>query len=148
MAGTDPRFDAAKFRDAIHFVMATAAPETVSERCTFRWNTDRTFTAADPAGRPYSWDAAPATTTTHADVQIDCVVEFAARPAGSRDSAIGQFDTSRAVITILDDDIASIDGADEVILNGNSYDIQFTGPSQGLFDVTIYSVFCEARDES
>lgn len=148
MAGTDPRFSATRFRDAIHFVMQMAAPQAISERATFRWNTERTYTSADPAGRPYSWDAAAASTTTHPDVQIDCVVEFAARPAGSRDTPIGEFDTSRANITVLDDDIAAIAGADEVILNGNTYDILFIGPAQGLFDVTLYTIYAEARDES
>lgn len=148
MAGSDPRFNPARFRDAMHFVFQMAAPEATNERVTFRWNTERTFAAADPAGDPYFWDSVPLTQTTHADTQVDCVVEFAARPAGSRDSAIGQFDTSRAVITMLDDDYPDIVGADEVIINGNSYDIQFVGPAIGLFEVTLYQLFCEARDES
>lgn len=148
MAGSDPRFSAARFREAIHFAMQMGAPQTVSERVTFRWSTDRTFSTADPAGRPYSWDDSPTTTTTHPDVQIDCVVEFAARPAGSRDTPIGQFDTSRATITVLDDDIAAISGADTAIINGDDYEIQFMGPAQGLFEVTIYQIYAEARDEA
>jgi hypothetical protein len=148
MAGTDPRFSATRFRDAMRFVFQMAAPEAVERRVTFRWETERTFDGADPAGDPYFWDSAPLTTVSHADVQIDCVVEFSARPAGSRDSAIGQFDTSRAVITLLDEDIASIQGADTAIINGNTYDIQFEGPAIGLFEVTLHQIFCEARDES
>lgn len=148
MAGSDPRFDPARFRDAIHFVMQMAAPEDTSERVTFRWETEKTFTQADPAGRPYLWSSTPATSTPHADVQIDCVVEFSARPAGSRDTPFGQFDTSRAVISVLDDDFSTIQGADLAIINGNTYEIQFVGPAIGLFEVTLYQLFCEARDES
>ncbi len=148
MAGTDPRFSAARFRDAIRFAMVMSASNTEQERVTFRWSVDQTFANADPAGRPYSWDATPLTSTARPDVQVDCVVEFAARPAGSRDSAIGQFDTARAVITLLDEDIDTVRGADQVIINGNRYDIQLEGPAIGLFDAGVYQLFCEARDES
>lgn len=148
MAGTDSRFNSDRFKEAIHFAMQMAAPTQSAEGVIFRWETAKTFTQADPAGRPYSWAQAPASTTAHADVQIDCVVEFAARPAGSRDTPLGQFDTSRAIITVLDDDFPSIQGADLAIINGNTYEIQFVAPAIGLFDVTLYQLHLEARDES
>lgn len=128
--------------------MVMATSNEPLERVTFRWETEETFGSADPAGRPYSWDATPLTSVSHPDVQIDCVVEFSARPAGSRDTALGQFDTARAVITILDEDIDSVRGADAVIINGNVYDIQLEGPAIGMFDAGVYQLFCEARDES
>lgn len=152
MAGTtDSRaagFNAAAFRDAIRFAMNMGLPNATEERATFKWNTVRTYTTADPAGSPYDYTATPATSVAHADVAIPVAVEFSARPAGSRDTSVGQFDSSRAVITVLDEDYALIVGADQVLLGGNTYEIQFVGPPVALFDVTIYQIYCDARDES
>lgn len=148
MAGTDPRFPAQRFRDAIRFAMHMGLPNAVQERITFRWTTQKTFSTHDPAGRPYNWGSTPATTTSHADVLIDCAVEFTARPAGTRDTALGEFDTSRAVVTILDEDIDSVSGADTAIIGGNEYEILFTAPPMGLFEVTVYQLYLQARDES
>jgi hypothetical protein len=152
MAGTtDSRaagFDAAGFRSAIRFAMNMGLPNATSERATFKWSTVRTFATADPAGSPYDFSSTPTASVTHADVLIPVAVEFSARPAGSRDTAVGQFDSSRAVLTVLDEDYALVAGADLVLLGQNTYEIQFVGPPVGLFDVTIYQLFCDARDES
>lgn len=148
MAGSNSAFDATAFRTAIRSAMTMGLPGTTSERATFRWTPDKTFATADGAGKPYSWGATPTTTTTHADVQVPVAVEFSARPAGSLSTVMGEFDTSRAVITVLDEDYADIVGADLVLLGGNTYEIEFVGPPMGLFDVTVYQLFCLARDES
>lgn len=141
-------FDADLFRESIRAAMTMGLPNTVSERATFRWHPQRTFAKSDPTGKPYDLSAAPVSDTTPEDVQIPCAVEFSARPAGSMETALGEFDTSRVIITLLDVDMPLISGADEVILGGNTYDIQFLGPPIGLFDVTVYQLFAIARDES
>lgn len=148
MAGSNPAFSAAQFRTAIIDAMNMGLPSDVSERATFRWHKQQTFSKIDPSGQPYDLTASPVTDTTPDDVQIPCAVEFSARPAGSMETSIGEFDTSRAIITILDEHYPSVEGADEVILGGNTYDIQFVGPPIGLFEVTVYQLFALARDES
>lgn len=148
MAGSNPNFSAAAFRTAIIDAMTMGLPDAEQERATFRWHKQQTFNTVDPAGQPYDLTASPATDTTPEDVQIPCAVEFSARPAGSLETTLGEFDTSRAIITVLDEHIASIEGADEVLLGGNTYDIQFMGPPIGLFEVTVYQLFAIARDES
>lgn len=148
---TDPRaaaFNATQFRDAIKFSMNMGLPETESERATFRWETERTWTISDSGGEPFDIHSDPATVVEHEDVQIDVAVEFA-NVRGSDDStAIGEFTAGRALITVLDEDMPSIEGADTVLLGGNTYDIKFIRPPLGLFDVTIYQLDCEARDET
>lgn len=141
-------FNADAFRTAIRNTMVMGLPNATLEKPTFRWNTERTYAIEDPQDNPYSWDAAPVTVTAHADVQVPVAVEFAARPAGSQDTSIGQFDATRVTLTVLDVDYALIEGADIVLLGGNTYDIQFVGPPIGLFEVTVYSIYAEARDES
>ena len=148
MAGSNPAFDAGAFRTAIRDAMNMGLPANVSERATFKWNVERTFNTADPAGNPYDWGTTPATTTTHPDVQIPVAVEYTSRASESGANAIGQFDPSRVTLTILDEDYALVEGANEVLLGGNSYLVRYVAPPLGLFEVTVYQVFAEARDES
>lgn len=123
-----------------------ATPSSLA--ATFRWDKQQTFDNVDPSGTPYDLTVSPVTDTTPADVQIPVAVEFSARPAGSLDTNLGEFDSSRAILTILDEHWVQVQGADQVLLGENVYDIQFTGPPIGLFEVTVFQVYCLARDES
>jgi hypothetical protein len=148
---TDPRaagFNAAQFRDAIKFAMNMGLPNTVSERATFRWIPDYTYSEADPGGTPYDLDAVPTATDAPEDVQVDCAVEFVSRASASGGTAVGDFDVARAIITVLDTDYASIEGCNQVVLGGDTYDVDFVAPPMGLFEVTIYQIYCTAVDES
>lgn len=149
---TDPTFgagfDAAAFRSAIVSTMEMGLPANTSERATFRWHPERTFSNPDPTGNPYSWDQTPASELTKPDVQIPVAVEFSARPAATKDETIGQFDGARAIVTVLDTHYDQVADADLVLLGGNVYEIEFWGPPQGLFDVTVYTVYLTAMDES
>jgi hypothetical protein len=145
MAGVDPSFDANFFRAQIQAVMQMGLPSATSDRPTFRWVTTHTYAPGDPVNQPYNWGQGPVTTTAHADVQVNCVVQFAERsPEGS---AMGSFDASKAIITILDNDYALVKGANQVLLGGRTFDIVVVGPPEGLFNVTIYSLYCIARDQ-
>jgi hypothetical protein len=148
MAGSNPAFDPARFRQAIRDTMTMALPTATSERITFRWTTGTTYSNVDPGGTPYDATASPSASEAHADVQIPAAVEFSARPAGSLDTPMGEFDTSRCVVTVMDTDYPSIQGADQVVFDGSTYDVQFVAPPIGLFEVTIYQLYCVARDEA
>lgn len=148
MAGTNAGFNASAFKAGIRQAMTMGLPNAESERITFRWNPDRTYQRHDAEGNPWEWDDVPLTDSTQPDVLVTAAVEFAARPAGSLDTSMGQFDASRVIVTILDEDYETIRGADLMLFDGNEYDIQFVAPPLGLFEVTIYSVYGEARDES
>jgi hypothetical protein len=148
MAGSNPAFNAAAFRTAIRNTMTMGSPNNPAERATFRWKIEREFDIDDPAHKPYDWTSTPTNEITHPDVQVPVAVEFSARPSGSNQTQMGEFDTSRAVITILDEDYVKVQGADVILLGGNAYGIQFVGPPMGLFEVTVYQIFCEAVDET
>lgn len=148
MAGTDPRFNATKFRDAIVFAMNMGLPSATSERATFKWLPVREFTTKDRSNRPYDWTDAPVTEEIHADVQIPVAVEYVARGSQSRDTAVGRMDPSAATLTVLDIHYPQIQGATQVEFDGNTYDIVFVAPPVGLFDVTVYQIHVAARDES
>ena len=148
---TDARaasFDSTEFRDAIKFAMNMGLPDDETERATFRWTTERTFATADSGGSPFDIHATPVTEVERADVLIDVAVEYGSVRGQDAGTSVGEFTSSRAVITVLDEDYVSIVGADMVLLGGDTYDIKFVRPPIGLFDVTIYQLDCEARDET
>lgn len=147
-AGFGTGFDADAFRQAIRATMTMGLPNATADRATFRWTTAETFAIEDQDHNPYDWTDTPATSDAHADVQIPVAFEFAARPAASLDNPMGQFDSTRVEITILDVDFPLIEGANEVVLGENTYDIDFVGPPRGLFEVDVYTIYATARDET
>jgi len=167
MAGTDSRFDATAFRDAIRFAMTMGLPDTETERATFIWNVDREFVIDDAAGSPFEWGETAAYTSTYGEVQIPVAVEFLSKGGDTQDTRLGQMDVSRIIVTILDEDFPALEQvsqghaghfADKIRFGGPIaavtdqeyayYDIQFVGPPLGLFDVTVYQVYAQAIDES
>lgn len=148
MAGTNSGFSAIEFRDAIHFAMNMGMPNTTSERATFYWKTSRDFDKKDSAGLPFGLKSQPLSTSETDPVQVPVAVEFARTNTGGVDGkAAGQFDTSRATITLLDEDYAKVFGADYMKIGGNRYEIDYV-TSVGIFDVTVYQIYAHAWDES
>lgn len=141
-------FDPALFRSAIISTMEMGLPTDTSERATFRWTTARTWSRQDASGKPFNWTAPPATEVVHPDVRIPVAVEFAQNARNSQETAVGAFDTPRAIITVLDTHYPSVATADQVILGKNTYILEYWAPPIGLFSVTIYTAYCVARDES
>lgn len=148
---TDPRAAAFKideFRDAIRFAMNMGIPDKESERLTWKWTTDKTYSGADVVGKPYLWNEAPDTTEEHDDVQIPVAVEFIARTTGGvSNTPWGEIENPRLQVTILDEDYEKVVGSDVIEVDGSIYYIKFVSPPQGLFAGTIYTVHAIAEDE-
>lgn len=150
-SSTDTRaagFNASEFKDAIKFAMHMGLPESEAERATFRWDVERTFAVADAGGIPFDKNVDPVSEVSHDDVQVDVAVEFSNVRGQDITTSVGQFTAAHAVITVLDEDYALIQGANTVLLGGNTYDINFVRPPVGLFSVTVYQMDCTARDET
>ena len=147
VSGFGTAFNSATFRTAIKNTMKMGSPTKTEEKVTFKWTTVTTYAKADSAGKAWKKDAAVVSTVTHADVLVDCAVEFLARTTLSSGTPVGHFDTPRVIITLLDVDFALVDGADHVSLGGNDYKIDFVAPPVALFDVDVYSVYASAVDE-
>jgi hypothetical protein len=153
MAGTtDPRassFKADDFRSAIRFAMNMGLPEDSQEQATFRWTTKKTYDAADPAGVPFDFTAKPSKTVSHEDVQVPVSVQFVPQlTRGESGTPWGTIDSPKAILTILDEDYVEVVGADLVLLGKNTYTVDYVAPPEGLFDVTIYEIYCTAQDEN
>lgn len=151
-------FDEATVRTAILNTMLMGMPEKPIERLTWYWNRDQVFSPDDPAGNPYDWTSPPIVdkpgnpklkdTGTDQSLQVPYALEFSARPAGSATTVLGEIDTSRAIITLLDTDFEKIRTADYAVIDDSRYRIQFDAPPLGLFGLTVWQVYLEAEDAS
>lgn len=148
VSGFGGGFNAEQFRTAIKNTMRMGAPQDTAQRATFRWKTIKTHSRGDRGGKPWDLTATPTAVTERDDVQVDVAVEFSARTTLSGGTPIGEFDTPRAVITVLDEDYELIEGANFVLLGGNTYKIDFIAPPIGLFTVTVWQIYASAVDET
>lgn len=147
MAGTDTRFNAVKFRDAINFAMSMGAPNALPVE--FLWDLVETFSNPDPTGLSYSMSAAPTSASQHPPVTINCAVEYIpASTVGTTNASFGRIEESKLIVTVMDDVFPQIDGASYIKLNGNRYEIEVDAPTFNLFEVEIHQLYCTAIDES
>jgi hypothetical protein len=149
MAGSSPDFDPAGFRRDIRAAMQMGMPADPTQRPTFRFHQAKTFVTADVGGMPFDWNEPP---TPEDDepardpVQVLCAVET--NSGAEETTAIGDFDADEAVLTFLEDEYAAVAGFDEVTLGGNTYVYDKELPPVGLYEVTVYRIKVNARDES
>lgn len=142
-SGAASGFDATQFRDAIHFAMNMGLPDDASQRVTFIFDEVSTYQVTDPRQRPYDWKETKKTDVSQRSVQVPAAVQWGVGTVAADE--MGQFDTSRATITLLDNDYALVKGCNEVLINGIHYVIEAWAPPQGLFDVTVFSASIVAR---
>jgi hypothetical protein len=120
-------FNASVFRTAITDAMTMGLPNSTSERITFVFDEVRTFADESPANNPYDWTSATVTDTAETTLQVPAAIQWGLGTLS--DTTIGQFDASKAVVTLLD----------------THYVIDSVGPPVGLFDVTVYTLHITAR---
>jgi hypothetical protein len=147
---TDPTFgqgfDADLFRSAITSAMEMGLPQEVSQRVTFYWTPAKSFSVTDPEGNPYDLSGSPEATVEREPVQVPVSVNFSSsKPDGT---ALGDFDENRVTLTILDIHYEQIVGADKVLIDDDTFTIDYTGPPTGLFDVTIYTMYLLSVDKT
>lgn len=155
MAGTgaDVGFSGDVFRENIRFAMEMGAPTSTQEQVSFCWKREKTYNPQDHGRRPYSFDQATVTDEPgNEDIPggsttVTCAVEFVPRNSTGTDNQIGAFSAPRVVLTLLDEEYATIEGFDYAIIDGATYEPEFTAPPLGLFDVTVYQVHLTAADE-
>lgn len=156
MAGTgaDVGFSGADFRDNIRFAMQMGAPTSTTEQVTFYWNREKTYSPQDHGRRPYDFTQATVTDVPgNADIPagsttVDCAVEFTPRNSTGAENQVGAFEAPRCVVTILDEEYATIEGFDYAMIDGTTYHPDYVAPPLGLFDVTVYQIHLTAADEA
>jgi hypothetical protein len=152
-------FTEATFRDAVKNTMLMGIPENPAERLTWWWRRDQVYSPDDPAGVTYDWTQAPVTDLPgnpklkdpagdDQSLVVNYALEYSARPAGGSNTAFGEIDTSRAIISLADTDYEQIKTADYATVGNVTYRIQFHGPPIGLFGFTLHQLFLEAEDSA
>lgn len=146
MAGADPGFNAAEFREAIHFAMRMgAAPET-DEQVTFHFASTLTYNLpGDGADVPFDPDAT-VTRTTPTPVRVDCAIEY--YDAENQPTNFGLLAPTRLTLTLLDEDYEQVKDAAYVVAHGDRYNYRRTEPPSGLFDVGLYTMHFTSESES
>ena len=148
MAGVDAGFDAAAFRDAIHFAMTMGAPPDPSQQITFYFP-ETTINAGsvpvDGAGVPFDPEA-ELTGTAPDPVQVECALEYF--DAEDQPTSFGMMAPARLAVTLLDLDYELVAGASYVVVHGDRYNYRRTQPPQGLFDVGLYVMHFTAENET
>lgn len=115
------------------------------DRVTFRWSVVQTAAGpSDPSGIPYDLGSTPASVTSHPDVQVPCGVRYTAGQI--QDTPLGEFDTSRPVLTLMDVDYDSVRGADKVVIGGTVFSVSFVAPPESLYDLTVWTIYLESDE--
>ena len=146
MAGSDPGFNAAEFRNAIHFAMQLGAAPDAGEQVFFHFPTQLVYNVpADGAQVPFN-PTATVTSTAPPPVQVDCAVDYF--DAENQPTEFGLLAPTRLTITLLDEDYAQVKGCAYVVVHGDRYDYRRTEPPSGLFDVGLYTMHFTAQSET
>lgn len=142
-------FDAKAFRDAITSTMLMGMPSDSEEQASFIFTNKKSFDVADAAGRPYDWSDAPSASSPpeRAPVTIPVAVEFISRASLADGTPIGDFDTPKLIVTVIDEYFPQVKGASHIKIDNTTYKISYLAPPIGLFSVTIYQFYCAAVDE-
>lgn len=141
-------FDPTAFRQAIISSMEMGMPADAGKQATFVFSAQNEFDVQDPAGNPYNFTALAASSVPERRVVIPIAVEFVSRASLSDGTPWGEIETPKAIVTVLDQHFPEVDGADFILMDGAEYHIDYVAPPIGLFSVTIFQIYCSARDEA
>jgi hypothetical protein len=147
MAGADAGFNAAEFRDAIHFAMQMGAAPDLDEQVTFHFASTLTYNVpADGAQVPFDPTATVTSAPSAAPVRVPCAVEYF--DAENQPTNFGLMAPSRLSITLLDEDYERVKASTYVVAHGDRYNYRRTEPPSGLFDVGLYTMHFTAVNET
>lgn len=150
MIPSDPNFgsgfDPEVFTQAILSVQQMGTPNRVEERATFIWEDKVEYANVDSRGVPYDVNEEPSRFLKGKEIQAICSYEFVDR-AGN-DTAIGQFNNDRLVVTMLGVEYERVAGHHKARFGGSLYSLTKVAPPIALFGVDVYELHYQADDES
>jgi hypothetical protein len=139
-------FDAAAVRAGLRLAMQVGLPITASERPTFFMPQTVTATGHNLDGSKVPFDpTVQPTRSARQTHQVPCAIEYA--DGTGKIAALGIIDPATVVLTLLDEDYATVRGFEFVVITGQKFFYRSTEPGQGLVDVGIWRVRCVSEDE-
>ena len=143
-----PGFSPDEFRDGILLAMNMGTPTEVDKRVTFIWDERKSYQVDDGKGVPFKLSDPGTVVSAARTLQVPLALNFVVRSTLSGGTAISDFQTPRAEITLFEDSYALVKDADRIEIDGDRYDISFVAPPVGLDSVTVYTIHIAAEDES
>lgn len=154
--GISASFDAAQFKNAIRFAMQMGTPPDVDKRAVFIKKSDsKTYWKNDVEvlNPRLDRDRLPldpeivVLETADEEISVDCAIEIT--KADGDELPVGTMrSTTKATVTVLDDQYALIKGAQELRYNGDIYKYGYEPEGLGLFTVGINTLIFYAEQES
>ena len=139
-------------KENLRAAMVMGFPVNEDEQPSFYFDSTYTYTYQDSAGNPFDWSASPATGISPGPVQVLCAYEFSAPLGrqGAHETAVGQFNPTTLVITMLDDEFESIQGFRYCTVgpSDEKWYFRFYQPAIGLGGMTVYQITCTAEEPS
>jgi hypothetical protein len=154
--GISAGFDSQGFREAIRFAMQMGTPPEEARRPKFIkrsnlrtfWKAGVELSAPPRMGRnnePLDPEVEVRVTPPQ-EFTVDCAVEI--DTADADELPVGSFRPTKAVVTLLDEQYAEIEGCKELVYNGDRYLYGYEPENTGLFDVGVHTIIFYALDES
>jgi hypothetical protein len=142
-----PNFDANAVRAGLRLAMQVGLPVMTADQPTFFMPTTVTADGAhalDQQGTPFNAAYRP-TRVQPAGIQVPCGIDY--KDAAGNLVAMGSVSSTGMVLTLLDEDYATVKGFAYCVVAGIRYNYQRVDRPQGLVSVGIYTVHVLADDE-
>lgn len=140
-------FSAANVIAGLHKAMAFGAPNEDSDQATFVMPQTILSTTGplDDENVPFNPSVTPVKSTISRRT-VPCAYEYV--DAQGKIENLGIINPSRVKITLLDDDYQEVKGFDYVVIGGQKYLYRKTEPPVALGSIDVWTVYCQAEDES
>jgi hypothetical protein len=135
-------------RDNLRATMVMGLPEIDTERPTFFFEDDKTYTREDLEGSPWDWTATPVVSVVKGSVQVLCAYQYFS-PLGRQGAfytEVGEFNPTTLVISMFEEEFNSVFGFDYVTVGPDDTRWHFRTwkPAVSLNDLTLYEVHTAA----
>ncbi len=131
--------------------MVFGLPEADTDKPTFYFEREVTWTDYDSEGNPWDWTAAPVTDSTSTPTQPICAYEFFAPlgRSGAQFSEVGDFYPSTVVITFVgDDDFSEAVNSSYVVIGPaqTKWYFRYWKPETSLGLISVQQAHFQAED--
>lgn len=152
MAGTDTRFDSARFIEAILFAQEMGMPPDVADQPLFFPPDERSYVDVDAEEEPWDFrvpgDVVPDGGLAPEGVAAICGMVTRETKAMPDEASAGQFTPARIKLSFVPAEWAKVSDFHTVRIGGLMYQRGKTYPPTGLFDVEIVNVEVRVADSA